>query len=324
MASQKIIIDTDPGIDDAMAIHFAFAHPGLQVLGLTSIFGNVYIEQATRNALFLAEQAAYPAKVAEGAARPMAMVMNPPSHDVHGDEGFGTLPAVAPTAMADPRPAHIFLSETCRAHSGEVILCPVGPLTNIARLLDYDPEITNHVKKLVIMGGAVDCPGNVSPFAEANIWNDPHAADQVFAAGWDIDLIGLDITRKITCNAGHFQQIAASSPELGGFLEKITGFYIDFYHGVVGEQVCLMHDPTAVIAITDPGLITFEETPLEVITEGERIGQTARASSSGRHPVRVAVEVDIEAVRQTFLDICGESDRMKSLRLEENITAETP
>ena len=313
MTVQKIIIDTDPGIDDAMAIHYAFADPRLEVLGLTTVFGNVYVEQATRNALFLAEQASYPAVVAEGAERPLAMVMNPPSHYVHGDEGFGHMPAVRPSRTPDPRPAHIYLSETCRAHSGEVILCPVGPLTNIARLLDYDPDIVPHVKKLVIMGGAVACKGNVTPFAEANIWNDPHAADQVFAAGWDIDLIGLDITQKIRCTAAHFSTLAETSPEIGGFLSEITGFYIDFYHGVVGEHVCLMHDPTALVAITNPELIGFEEMPLEVITEGERIGQTIK-SPSPRHPVRVAMKARIDGVRDTFLDICRESDRMKMLR----------
>ncbi|XDZ64874.1 nucleoside hydrolase [Alphaproteobacteria bacterium LSUCC0684] len=315
MSAQKIIIDTDPGIDDAMAIHYAFADKRLEVLGLTTIFGNVYVEQATRNALYLAEQAAYPAVVAAGAERPISMMMNPPSHYVHGDEGFGHMPAVKPSRAPDPRPAHIYLSETCRAHSGEVILCPVGPLTNIARLLDYDPGIVEHVNKLVIMGGAVECKGNVTPYAEANIWNDPHAADKVFAAGWDIDLIGLDITQTITCNAGHFQALAGEAPEIGGFLENITAFYIDFYHGVVGEHVCLMHDPTAVIAITNPELITFKAMPIEVITEGERIGQTIRAAS-GRHPVRVAMNADIADVRETFLDICRESDRMKSLRMK--------
>ena len=98
---------------------------------------------------------------------------------MHGDEGLGDLPAPTPQGTPDPRPAHIFLSEMIRAHSSEVILVPIGPLTNIAKLLAYDPDITQHVKKLVIMGGAVDAPGNVTPHAEANIWNDPHAADSV-------------------------------------------------------------------------------------------------------------------------------------------------
>jgi len=181
-------------------------------------------------------------------------------------------------------------------------------------LLEYDPEITGYVKKVVIMGGAVRCPGNVSDYAEANIWNDPHAADRVFAADWPIELIGLDITQKIKCHPEHFDQIAQSSPEIGGFLREISAFYIKFYQTVIGEYVCLMHDPTAIIAITNPDLITFEELPLEVVLEGEAIGQTRPSRDASRRPVRVAMAADGEKIRKTFLDICGETDKIVSLR----------
>ena len=310
----KLIIDTDPGVDDAMAIHYAFAHPDLDVLALTSIFGNVWVEQATRNALILAEQAAYPCLVAEGEAQPLVMPPNTPSHYVHGDEGFGDLPAMTPKGKPDPRPAYQVIVDYCRQYPGEVVLAPVGPLTNIAKLLEYDPEITGYVKKVVIMGGAVRCPGNVSDYAEANIWNDPHAADRVFAADWPVELIGLDITQKIKCHPEHFDQIAQSSPEIGGFLREISAFYIKFYQTVIGEYVCLMHDPTAIIAITNPDLITFEELPLEVVLEGEAIGQTRPSRDASRRPVRVAMAADGEKIRKTFLDICGETDKIAALR----------
>ena len=312
---QKIIIDTDPGIDDAMALHFAFADARLEVMGLTTVFGNVFIEQATRNALFLVEQAAYSADVAGGASYPLNMAMNPPSHHVHGAEGMGALAAVTPAGMADPRPAHIYLSETCRAHSGDIILCPVGPLTNIAALLDYDPDITKHVKKVVIMGGTVFHRGNVTPFAEANVWNDPHAADAVFAADWQVEMIGLDVTQQISCNAADFADVSVDSPDIGGFLSDISGFYMDFYEGVLGHHACLIHDPAAIIAITDPHYFTFDDIPLRVITEGTQVGATIRDDVSGRRPVRVAIAVDSEGVRKTFLDICKETDRMKKSRI---------
>ena len=312
---QKIIIDTDPGIDDAMAMHFAFADPRLEVVGLTTVFGNVFVEQATRNALFLVKQAAYSADVAGGASHPLTMAMNPPSHHVHGPEGLGALAAVTPSGTADPRPAHIYLSETCRAHSGEIILCPVGPLTNIAALLDYDPEITKHVKKVVIMGGTVFHRGNVTPFAEANVWNDPHAADKVFAADWLVEMIGLDVTQQITCDAADFTGVSAAAPEIGGFLTDISAFYMDFYEGVLGQHACLIHDPAAVIAITDPHYFNFDEIPLRVIADGEEVGATIRDDALGRRPVRVATAVDSEGVRKTFLDICKETDRMKKSRI---------
>ena len=231
----KIIIDTDPGIDDAMAIHLAFANARLELLALTSVFGNVFTEQATRNSLALVEQAGSSIPVATGAVRPRTQTPNAPSHYVHGKEGFGALPAPTPKAQPDPREAVHLLSEMCRQQSGEIILCTLGPLTNIAALLDADPDIEGHVKKLVIMGGAVWCPGNVTQAAEANIWNDPHAADRVFAADWDIDLIGLDVTQKVTCVQDDFEGLRQTSPEIGGFLANITSFYIDFYQSLLKD-----------------------------------------------------------------------------------------
>ena len=308
METQKIIIDTDPGIDDAMAIHYAFAHPRLEVMGLTTIFGNVFVEQATRNALFLTEQVKQHIPVSEGAQHPLCMPPNPPSHYVHGDEGFGTMPAPNPARKPDPRPAHVFLSETIRAHSGEITLCPIGPLTNLAKLLEYDADIIHHVKKLVIMGGAVNCTGNVTAYAEANIWNDPDAAEMVFAADWQVELIGLDVTSHITCNADDFQQIASTAPIIGGFLKTITAFYINFYHSIMSRHVCLLHDPAALVSVTDPSAFGYEDIPLNVITQGEHIGATRPTHQ--RRPVKVATSVDAETVKKIFLDICGQCDRI--------------
>ncbi len=308
----KIIIDTDPGVDDAMAIHYAFAHGGLEVLGMTSIFGNVWVEQATRNALFLAEQAHYKTAVAEGAKKPLSITPNPPSHHVHGAEGFGRMPAPKPQAVADPRPAHVFISEMCRKYPNEVVLVPVGPLTNIANLLKYDPEITQFVKRVVIMGGAVKCGGNVTPHAEANIWNDPHAADAVFAADWPVNLIGLDVTTDIRCGRADFRAIADKAPKIGNFIYDVSDFYIDFYETVIGEAVCLMHDPSAIIAITHPDLFEFEAIPLSVTTEGEMVGKIN--SVSARPAVHVAIKADSEKVKEVFMAVCSNSDAMVQKR----------
>ena len=312
--AEKIIIDTDPGIDDAMAIHLAFADPAVEVLGLTTIFGNVFVEQATRNALFLTEQAAYDCFVAEGCQTPLVQPQNPPSHHVHGPEGFGNLPASQPKTAKDSRPAHIAISETCRAYPGEVVLCPVGPLTNIAALLDYDPEIVQFVKKLVIMGGSAYFGGNVTAHAEANIWNDPHAADKVFAADWEIEMIGLDVTSHIKCDLQDFSNLAQASPKIGTFLEETVGFYIDFYETVVGERVCLMHDPAAVLSITRSDLFDYEDVPIEVICEGEEVGRTLPVPSSKRRPVKVAVKVKADDVRTAYLGLSARADQQTALR----------
>lgn len=312
---QKLIIDTDPGIDDAMAIHYAFAHPDLEVLGLTTIFGNVFVPQATRNALLLSEQAHYCVDVAEGAAQPLVQSLNPPSHHVHGAEGFGNVPVKQPYGMQVEISAADYIVKKCRQHSGEVILCPVGPLTNIAAALKADPELVNHVQKVVIMGGAVWSPGNVSAYAEANIWNDPHAADEVFAADWDIDLIGLDVTQKISCDDADFAYLRKAAPDIGGFLHEISAFYIKYYHSIFQKHVCLMHDPSALVAITDELLFGFKETPLSVVCEGEAVGQTMPDERSSRRPVRVAVSADVQRVKSCFLDICATADKMKRNRM---------
>ena len=311
---QKLIIDTDPGIDDAMAIHYALAELQLELVGLTSIFGNVFVDQATRNALCLAEMAGADIPVAEGAAAPLVQPLNPPSHHVHGPEGFGNLPAASPAAQADPRPAWQFISESCRTAKGEITLCPVGPLTNIARLLDYDPDITGFVKKLVIMGGAAWCGGNVSAVAEANIWNDPHAAEAVFAADWQVEMVGLDVTSQIKCERSDFARLAGAAPEIGSFLAEIADFYIDFYHGRLGEEVCLMHDPAAVLSIVRPDFFDWKEVPIEVITSGAEIGRTLPQPEASRRPARIAVGVDAPAVREHFLAITATADQQAAAR----------
>ncbi|MCG8626228.1 MAG: nucleoside hydrolase [Proteobacteria bacterium] len=309
-----LLLDTDPGIDDAMAIHYCFAHPAIRLLGLTTIFGNVYTKQATRNALFLCEQAHATIPVSQGADKPLAIPPNPPAHFVHGDEGLGDLPAQPTKTKPAPTPAHKMLADTIRTHPNAITLAAIGPLTNIARLIAHDPTIPALTKKLVIMGGAVDCPGNVTPHAEANIWNDPHAADQVFAADWAIDMIGLDITSGVECQPSLFASIKDGAPEIGGFLKDIAEFYIRFYSGVIGRNVCLLHDPTAMITLTQPDAFGFEEIPLRVICDGDEIGATRRDTSGKRRPVRVAKKVDAEAVRNNFVDICRKADTMRDER----------
>lgn len=305
----KIIIDTDPGIDDAMAIHMAFADPRLEVVGLTTIFGNVNVMQATRNALWLAEQAAYPLDVAKGAERPLIQAPNTPSYYVHGDEGFGDLPAQTPRQKPHHLDAADYIIQTCRAHSGEITLCPVGPLTNIAIALQRDPDLIHHVKSVVIMGGAGFVPGNVTDYAEANIWNDPHAADVVFAADWQVVMIGLDVTTQVMCLPEDYQSIADASGPIGAFINDISQFYTRFYATIYQEDVCVLHDPCAVIAITDPELFEYRKLPLHVICEGEAIGQTVPDATSRRHPVKIAIGVDVDRVKAHYLSLSKSADK---------------
>lgn len=313
--AQKLIIDTDPGIDDAMAIHMAFADPRVEVVGLTTIFGNVTTRQATRNALYLAQMAHYPVAVAPGADRPLVRDPQPPADFVHGPEGFGGLPAPVVDQRPDPRDAARYLSETCAAAPGEIIICAVGPLTNLAAALTLDPDITRTAARVVVMGGSAARHGNVSDCAEANIWNDPHAAEAVFAADWDITMVGLDVTEKTQCTPQDFAGLATTSPIIGGFLSDAAAFYFDFHEAKTGTRSCFMHDPSAILAITDPALFGFDSTPISVICEGEEIGRTVADTAPGRRATHVAMSVDSAAARQRFLDLAGVADRAATDRM---------
>ena len=307
-AKRKIIIDTDPGIDDAMAIHMAFADPRLEVVGLTTIFGNVNVEQATRNALWLAEQAHYKLDVAKGASRPLVQEPNEPSYYVHGDEGFGDLPAQSPKGAAHHLDAADYIIETCRKYSGEISLCPVGPLTNIAIALQRDPELVHHVKSIAIMGGAGFVKGNVTAYAEANIWNDPHAADVVFGADWEVVMIGLDVTTQVMCTPQDYQSVADRSGAVGQFINDISQFYARFYATIYQESLCVLHDPCAVIALTDEDLFEYRAVPVHVICEGEAIGQTVPDASLLRRPVKIAIGVDVDKVKAHYLSLSTLAD----------------
>ncbi len=308
MSKRKIIIDTDPGIDDAMAIHFAFAHPEIEVIGLTTVFGNVHTGTATRNALALVEMAAYTADVAHGAESPLVRSLNPPADYVHGAEGFGDVPIPDSETEPDSRSAATFICDTINQNPGEITLCAVAPLTNLALALREDPGIVDRVREVVIMGGAIDTRGNVSEWAEANIWCDPHAADEVFAASWPITLVGLDVTQQVRCDPADFHSLAAASPIIGGFLNKAVQFYVDFHRQRHDLDACFLHDPSAVIAITDPAMFTREAASLRVVCEGARVGQTVRRTSESRRAVDVCLGVDQDRVRELFLSVLKNAD----------------
>lgn len=297
----KLIIDTDPGIDDAMAIFYAAAAPDIELLGLTTIFGNVTTDMAARNALRLLEAADLDLPVARGADKPLVLPPFKPSFHVHGDEGFGDIPAAEPKGQIIEEDAADFLIRMAREHKGELVVCPIGPLTNIAIAIQRDPEFVTNCKRIVIMGGSLQEGGNITPHAEANIYHDPHAADVVFGAGGNVTMVGLDVTHRILCLPEDFDAIKGASPELGGMLKQMSVFYIKFYLEVAGLNGCSLHDPAAVIACTHPELFETRDVPLVVSTDEETSGATLADEASGRAPTHVAMKVEAEAVKSLFL-----------------------
>lgn len=271
--AKKIIFDTDPGIDDAMALLFALQSPELEIVGLTTVFGNVWVEQATDNALRLLEFAGYPAiPVAPGAAKPLVVLFDQPAHVVHGANGLGNVDLPTAQHKADPRSAAQFIVETIMAQPGEITLVPVGPLTNIALALELEPRIVENVAEVVLMGGAATVNGNMNPAAEANIWHDPHAADQVFTAAWPITMLGLDVTHQVIMDDAYLTDLRGSKS--GNFIYAISRFYMAFHHQAHGVYAAYTHDPSAIAYLIDPTLFQAEKGPIRVVTEGITMGHT--------------------------------------------------
>ena len=296
----KLIIDTDPGIDDAMAILYAIAAPEIDLLGLTTVFGNVTTPKATRNALYLLEQAGIEIPVAEGLHRPRIGPPFPPTSAVHGAEGFGTLAVPTPQRRALVETAPEYLVRMARAHQGELLLCPIGPLTNIAAAMELDPSFCSNLKGMVVMGGSLRAGGNITPAAEANFYHDPHAADFVLRHGCNMTLVGLDVTNRVICPRSFFARLASESPKMGGLLHDMAEFYIDFYETVGKFAGCGMHDPSALVACIAPELFTTELHALRVALSGDRSGEMIAVANSTAQPVNVCTDVQAEAVKQNF------------------------
>lgn len=270
---KKIIIDTDPGIDDAMAILFALKSPKLEVVGLTTIFGNVYTDLATQNALRLVEIAGRPdIPVAHGAALPLIVSLDGVADFVHGSDGLGNTNLPPPTHEAIDIPAAQFIVEMIMTHPGDIYLVPIGPLTNIALALALEPRIAENVAGVVVMGGAIMVNGNVNPAAEANIIHDPHAADVVFGAGWPVTIVGLDVTMKTVMSDDYFTSLKGT--RLTDFIYDISRFYQQYHTQTYGLHGCHTHDPSAVAHLIDPTLFTTRRGPVRVVTEGIASGQT--------------------------------------------------
>ncbi|MBC3766182.1 nucleoside hydrolase [Neptunicella marina] len=251
--SEKIIIDTDPGIDDAMAIFFAFQHPDFDVLGLTTVFGNVPVEMSANNALVLCEMAERSdVPVTMGMSRPLIGRASTYAHFVHGDDGFGNTGYIPAKTELDGRNSPQFIVDMVNKYPGEISLVPIGPLTNIAMAVRLDPSIVSKVKRVVIMGGAAYVPGNVNPVGEANIWNDPWSAQIVFEQDWDVTMIGLDITNKLRYNQEFLDELEKGNSKLGGFVNRISQFYMDFYSKGQTTRDCRFHDVMTLVYILHP------------------------------------------------------------------------
>ena len=298
--SRKIIIDTDPGVDDTMAIFFALCSPELDVIGLTTIFGNVHTELATKNALRLLEIAGRTdIPVAHGADDALTGPFEGPVPFVHGTDGQGDIflpdPAGAPVNMS----AAQFIVEQLRAHPGEITLAPVGPLTNIALAMRLEPRITEWVDEVVLMGGNALVPGNASPAGEANIRNDPEAADLVFGADWPVTMVGLDVTLKVHMTPEDIAEYENHGNPMSDHITRVLPHYRDYFESNYPAKGIYVHDSSAIAYIIDPSLFETKRWAIRVGTGGLGRGKTWPAFGQHILPpwqdrplVNVCVDVD--------------------------------
>uniref|UniRef100_A0A6M2EQ38 Inosine nucleosidase n=1 Tax=Populus davidiana TaxID=266767 RepID=A0A6M2EQ38_9ROSI len=316
---KKIIIDTDPGIDDAMAIFLALRSPEVEVIGLTTIYGNVYTTLATRNALHLLEVAGRTdIPVAEGSHVTLTKGTKLRIADfVHGADGLGNQNFDPPKGKPLEQSAAAFLVEQAKLHPGKVTVVALGPLTNIALAIELDPEFCKNIGQIVLLGGAFSVNGNVNPAAEANIYGDPDAADIVFTCGADILAVGINVTHQVVLTDAERDKLIQSNGKFAQYLCKILEVYFSYHHEAYSMRGVYLHDPTALLAAVNPSLLTYTEGAVRVQTTGITRGLTLLYNKQKRFgevtewtdkpTVKVAVTVDAPTVVKLLMERLMES-----------------
>jgi inosine-uridine nucleoside N-ribohydrolase len=292
-----VILDVDPGHDDAVALMLACGHPDLDLLAVTTVAGNVSLEKTTHNALrILSLVGCTDVPVGAGASEPLERPLHT-AEDIHGKSGLDG-PEEIPEASFEPdeRGAVALISDTLRATSEPVTLVPVGPLTNIALFLREHPDLKDRVGRISLMGGSMGL-GNTTPAAEFNIYVDPEAAREVFESGLPITMSGLDVTHQ--AGAGpEVRERLRTSGRVGGVVAGFLDFFAATYDSVFGFEAPPLHDPVAVAAVLEPGLLQTRPMRVDIecesgLTRGETVcdfyGVTGRAPNA-----EVGVELDRE------------------------------
>jgi inosine-uridine nucleoside N-ribohydrolase len=303
--ARKVIIDTDPGIDDAVAITLALFNPDLEVLALTATGGNVFPGQATRNVQTIVEQLDPPRWPRIGAA-PEDNPLPTDGRVLHGQNGLGNVDFPF-AGLANIHPAEKVLCDEVRAAPDEITIVCLGPLTNIARAMQRDPEFTSQISRLVISGGTLNSPGRVSPVADFNIFCDPLSARRVLKSPATKTLIPLDVSGEINFTFDLLDQLPAETTRAGKFLRQILPFAFRAQRQVLGQEHINLHDLAAIVAVTNPELFETELLAGDVETEGELttgmvvFDRRRQSIREWRQNMDVALKADVAAVRDCVL-----------------------
>ena len=287
--TERIIIDCDPGVDDAAAIMLAFGSSELEILGITAVAGNIPLEKTEANARLICELAnRTDIRVLQGCGRPL-LYPERAGVTVHGEDGLGDIGLPRPVSEPSERTAVQFIIDQVRAAPGDVTLAVLGPMTNIAVALSIDPGIASLIKRIVFMGGAAFCPGNIKERAEFNFYFDPHAAQAVVASGIPMVMFGLDVTHKAIITKERTERLKR--------LGKISGTIADMLNAYGAGDPCL-HDPCVIAYLVEPEIFSGIEGFVEVdcnspLAIGQSVVSVTKRELAGRAPnCLVMTEVD--------------------------------
>ena len=304
MTPTPIILDCDPGHDDAIAILLALASPEIELVGVTTVSGNQTLDKTTANALRVLEFAGRgDIPVYAGAERPFIRARDVAAH-VHGESGLDGPDLPPPSGSAHDRHAVDFIADELRARNGKLTLVPIGPLTNIGLLLALHPDATP--ERIVLMGGSIG-EGNRTPAAEFNIWADPEAAQRVFAAGLDTTMVGLDVTHRALIKDAHTERLR-SSGRVGSMVAQLMDFYARFHRSRYPDlDGSPMHDPVCVAHLIRPGLLTVRDAFIEVdCSSGPSWGRTnvdwRGREHFGAPNAKVGVDIDGDAFAELVVE----------------------
>ncbi|TQN32967.1 purine nucleosidase [Haloactinospora alba] len=306
----QVFVDCDPGIDDALALAYLASRPDVTFAGIGAVFGNNSVDVTTDNALRLLDlygRSGVP--VARGASRPLVQVPRLGDY-VHGANGLGEVVTPEPSGEPVRESAAELLVRSARAAPGEIDVLALGPLTNLALALNLEPELPRLLRRVVVMGGAVRAPGNITPWAEANTYNDPEAAEVVLGAGFDMTLVALDVTMRTTAHEAWLDELGRLDNERARTTSSFLEFYVGHYSKVFGVRQCAMHDPLAAAVLLDPGLVTSSvEVPVRVELQGEYTRaltiadlRPTPAADDERPSVTLPTEVDRDVFLTRMLD----------------------
>ena len=303
--AEKIIFDTDPGIDDALALLLIAAAPELDLMAITVTHGNTSQEKCLSNALRLVELLGITqVPVARGAQEPLVKELSV-AEETHGDGGLGYAVLPEPKVKPIQESAHDLIIRLVNENPNQITLLCVGPMTNIALALLKQPQITKKIKRIVAMGGSIHYPGNATPQSENNVFCDPESYEIVVNAGIDLTLVPLDVTYQCLLTTQHIEQITLARPEIKNFIKESTRFYIEFHAEYQGIQGCAINDPLAAAILIDPTLVENRDYFLSVDLSGgpskaktiaDHYGALKKAPNA-----KVSMTVDVDRFMQLFI-----------------------